>query len=615
MVPAHHTLQLRYKRSYYKFSNNFIDTDSSDLVTYANGCYEHYKYHECLLCCNKLLKPNALEQGDKDQIQVLKCKALFKIFQTEYHLLQNERELLTSGEFHQKEKSCYDKLREMIGPLGAALDKNSIDDEAYACLDHGMIHVIRGTNELNKFRRCMLCLKQRDDLKRSHIVPKSILEVFRSGFVQHQGNKGLIVAGVQSSKAQIYHSEKTITKFMLCGDCEALLNQNGEHDFLNKFFMKIYDPSISEALTVGKSLPYESWLYHFCIGFLFRVIAGFIGIPNVMNHHEVYSFFTKCRKFLLDRSNVSSFPKVYLLANPTKIPHEYRNEWNHEALLEPAFFHCPKIRLSNGNTCHFPEAHFLMAHLGILNMIVTFSPADDVSMPEQFVVNPNAGMYILPPEEGRLEFLPVGIKTTFTIISENIKEDMKEFFFRREKPFPPVAPKTADKALQDTVGLVEAINSDFNQLMESNANYLPSNFHVDKVTKTFQLPPEYRLLVHFTMWVQVLASNFTYFVGIFNSQQPFVIIYQSSVSETKCFGCLVSEDDLKVTKYISSIQFTKNSSIGQKLDAITSTLGDILPILLRTKGFKDLKMLINYCKHRYVPAFIRHISSIKFVLL
>ena len=569
----------------------------------ANGCYEHYKYHECLHSCNRLLKHESLKEGVRDQVQVLKCKALFKIFQSEHRLLQNEYERLSSREFYEREKACYDKVREVIGRLGAALDGHSIDNEGSVCLDYGMIEIVRGTNELNKFRRCMLCLKQ-GELKRSHIVPKSVLEVFRSGFVQHQGNKGLTVAGVHSSKVQMYHSEKTITKFMLCGGCEMLLNKDGEHDFLNKFFIKIYDSSNSEALTKGRKLPYEGWLYHFCIGFLFRVVAGFIGIPNVMNHHEVYGFIKECRNFLLKRSCLPSFPKVYLFTNPTRIPHEYEKEWVNETLVEPAFFDCPSVRLSNGNTCHFPEAHFLLAHLGILNMIVPFSPADDVSMPEQFIVDPNGGVYTVPPEEQRLKFLPEGMKTTFSRISENIKEDMKDFLFRREKPFPPVASKTTDKNLQDTVGLVEAINADFNLLMKSSepkiSNYLPTNFHVDSETKTFQLPPEYSLIIHATIPVEMLASKVSYFVGITNSQQPFVIVYQCSVSETKCFGCLISEDDLTVQKYISGILLMQNPSIARQFDTITATLGDILPIILRTKGFKNMKMLIYYFKHRYM---------------
>lgn len=555
-----------------------------------------------------LLDQDSVEQSIKDQIQVLKCKALFKVFQSEYNKLQNERDEITSGECYQKENLCYEKLRELIGPLGAALDKDSIDDEAYAFLDYSMMHVISGVNELNKFHRCMLCLKQRADIKRSHIVPKSVLEVFRSGFVQHHGNKGLVVASTQSLKTQIYHSEKTITKFMLCSECETLLNKKGEYNFLNKFFTKIYNPSISEVLTVGQEIPYEGWLYHFCIGFLFRVIAGFIRIPNVMNHHEVYSFFRDCRNFLLEKSSPSSTPKVYLLANPTKVPEQYKKEWVNETLVEPAFFDCPNVRLSNGNSCNFPEAHFLLAHLGILNFIVTFSPANDISLPEKFAINPNGGIYPLPPEKQRLRFLPDGVKMTFSRISESIKEDMHKFLFHREKPFPPVLSRAADKALQDTVGLIEAINSDFTQLMaeqsESKMNYLPKNFQVDKETKTFQLPPEYKLLVHFTMWVELLASNFTYFIGVFNLQQPFVIIYQCSVSETKCFGCLISEENFKVTEYISDVQFTKYSGLVRQFDAITSTLGDILPIILHTKGYKDLKMLLYFFRQRYVSFFV-----------
>ena len=92
-------------------------------------------------------------------------------------------------------------------------------------------------------------IQQCHDLKRSHIIPKSILEIFRTGFVHHYGNKSLTVAGgTQSFKGQAYHSEKTIAKFMLCGKCEMLLSKEGEQDFMTNFFKKIYDPSDTKAL-------------------------------------------------------------------------------------------------------------------------------------------------------------------------------------------------------------------------------------------------------------------------------------------------------------------------------------------------------------------------------
>lgn len=106
-------------------------------------------------------------------------------------------------------------------------------------------------------------------------------------------------------------------------------------------------------------------------------------------------------------------------------------------------------------------------------------------------------------------------------------------------------------------------------------------------------------MVHATISMQVPASTFTYFIGIVNPQQPFVIIYQRSTSGTKCFGCLVSEDDLTVKKYISGIPLMNHPGIVRELDSVTATLGDILPILLPSKGFKDMKMLIGYFKHRY----------------
>ena len=552
------------------------------------------------MTCDKLLEDGDFKQASTQSLRVLQCKAQFKVYEQENLQLKNFLHSLSKDAIHKQKSSSLDKLHQIVRFLGAAHDEGTIDCEGSKYLDTAMINLVM-ENELKKLNRCTLCLKNGVELKRSHIVPRSILDIFRRGFVQHQGNKGLTIAG--GPDVLMYHTDKTITKYMLCGSCEHMLNVCGEQDFLKSFFLKIYDPSRPECLSAAEEIRYGKWLYHFCIGLLFRAIAGFIGIPDVMNNNEVYSLFVKCRKFLLNEFSNESLPSIYLLVNPAKVPREYQGEWVSEALVEPAFFHCPRVRLSNGSNCDFPEVHFMLVHVGILNMVVAFEPAKDVPMPGKYIVDAQSGVYEVPPEERRLAYMPAGVKTSFTHISENIKEDMKAFLFRRQKPFPRVSSESVkgNTQLQDVVGLVQAINSDFSALFEQyggNFNFLPDNFRIDHETKMFELPSGYNLMIHSTTVVEKLKIKVSYFIGVTDGHQPFVIIYQCSNAGVKCFGCLVSKDDLTFQKYISKLPLEKYLSIAGELEGLTRDLGTILPIFLRTKGYKNMETLLHFYKHR-----------------
>ena len=580
-----------------------------ELLVYAEGCYDHEMYEECILSCSRLDKVSSLQSEKKGTVKLLLGKAFFQVYRKELMILENTYETYHAKELREKESSCYDKVHQTIKHLFDAHKLNTIDVLGSTYLDIAMMDIIRGVNELNKVSHCMLCLKREKNLRRSHVVPKSILGVFREGFVQHHGDKGLTISGVLSSKALKYHSEGTITKFMLCGACEMLLSVNGEEGFSKHFFSKLYDPLDQNCLKAKKELPYDTWLYHFCIGLLFRIVTGFIGVPYVANHGEIYSFIKICRSFLLNGKNSEyPLPSVYLLTNPVTIPMEYKNVWVHEALVEPAFFQLKTIRLSSGVSCFFPEVHFLIAHIGILNLIIKFSPAEDVKLPDEMRINPTGGVYVIPADEERLNYLPGGVKEVFTEVSGNIREEMKEFLFRREKDFPPEVSKSGENhPLKDAVGLVSAINADYDVLIEqslekqTNLNTLPASFCVDHSMKMVSLPPNYKLLIHSTIGSE--ETKITLFVGVkaikkVDTCQPFVIFYQLSPTGIVCGGCLVSVDDCSIKEFIGGIPLQKNPQIFKGITKIAESIPDVLPIILKPKGFSNLKGLVEYFQLR-----------------
>ena len=100
-----------------EFMHASVFTDWNSCMEYAEGCYKYSKYHECLQNCDRLLNEDSVEQNVKYKAQVQKCKALYKLFRADYRLLKNERDFLSPKEVHEREKSCYDKVREVVGCL------------------------------------------------------------------------------------------------------------------------------------------------------------------------------------------------------------------------------------------------------------------------------------------------------------------------------------------------------------------------------------------------------------------------------------------------------------------------------------------------------------------
>lgn len=71
--------------------------------------------------------------------------------------------------------------------------------------------------------RCALCLQDRD-LRKSHLMPKSLYRVIRNAFPG--GGKGLVFSSVD--KGTSAYTNKQVVANLLCEDCEGLFDKKGE---------------------------------------------------------------------------------------------------------------------------------------------------------------------------------------------------------------------------------------------------------------------------------------------------------------------------------------------------------------------------------------------------
>ena len=595
---------------HYGFVSTFLDLKV--LLNYAQGCYDHENYCDCKRVCQRILANDNLTMAQINTTNLLMGKAVFRLYQEENKLFLAYKESFNEREVQKWKESLFLKVKLVIHCYYKS--ETSHDDDLAMYFDIAMMQCIQIKNELS---RCLLCLKSGQKLKRSHIIPRSVLENFRKATHQYKGNRFIEIYSPFDSSQFVgkNFSDKTLTKFMLCEQCEALLNVGGEQPFYNNFFKKIYDPLNPDCLTVALKLPYEEWLYHFCLGYIFRGIAAFIGIPNVSNSVEFYTFFKFCRLYLLKKElEPHLLPKVHILISPTSPPPEYRDQWTRETLVGPAGFHFTYRQLSNGALNHYPKVNFFAATLGIINILVTFSPeSEDFELPASSFIDPSGGELLIPAEHERSDYLPLGIKELYSSISHDQRKRAQKVMFKKDKFAPiPINEGTNTKNsleinLRKNFKLAEAISIDkelFQQQAEKDGglflNCLPQHFSVNHHHREMKLPENYKHLLHYHIMDIEEYINVTIFIGVKyfpdkKSLEIFVIYYEYMPEQTLCFGCELSPRDYSVKRYISDIPLQDYpEAVAERIADSVTVLPIVVPLAVKKAGFANHHSLLYH---------------------
>ena len=475
----------------------------------------------------------------------------------------------------------------------------AIDDKFTMHLDIVMMECIR-FNELQKLNCCMLCLKQGQKLQRSHIIPKSILHSFRKAVQQYSGNVAFQLTNPLTHSYEQLFTDKTLTKYMLCKSCEAILNINGEQLFYQKFFQKIYDPMNEDCLSLAHEIPYRQWLYHFSIGIIFRSIAAFTGIPYVLNNDEIYNLFTCCRKYLLEEPPMHCLPAVYIFINQTTPFLESEQQWLHETLVGPAMFSISKFQLCDGTTSAFPLVHFILAKIGIINIVVDLSSTKD---PGLTPINPDGGLFKVPTEHER--YLLPGIKKVYRRVSHNQRVRFQNSMYRRH----PYAPKAIDgnfytnfkRSYKLALGIDNDMKNIKKEMEKETLKCLPSNFIFDRNHGIVEFPSPYILLLHYNIAFseEMEDYNAMLLIGIKKSKF-FFVFYEESSEQSLCFGCIFSQRDFSVEEYIIDVPLnTYDSSFVERTKELSS---QFIPVTIQNAltncGFSSLDSLLYQYQYK-----------------
>ena len=566
---------------------------------------------ECAASCEHLLSHELTPVDIKDASRVLLAKCNYRQYRKIQRLLSMRA--YVDPVYIDQHKSCYELAEKVVKFLKLASKKGNgdLDEESLKCLDISLMDISREGNEnVKKYRYCLLCKRSNSEIQHSHVLPKAILECFTASMGQTVGKKAFKAINFPMKKRFRYFTSKELAFYTFCKHCEKIFNDEGEKGFLN-FFKEIYNSEDTDTLKKEHKLEYGPWLYHFCVSFIFRGIATSTGIPDYMESSEVYQCFLKCRKFLMGDYTLDSpeLPQILLLFNPTTVPQEYKLQVLNCVLIAPGFFFCDSVSLANGSIVEPPVAQFMVAHIGIMNMLVVFSKDKSESVLDKHKVLPFGGTCIVPHDSERV--LPKGMWKMFSSLSADYRRETQESFFHKKDKVPihiQTVETEAEMIKQEAFKIMSASLKDrhlFADQCEQKSpvilNLLPETFIIAKESSVVSLPPDHHFLLHFHKFDENEQGS-TALIGLFTKKgqpvKPFVIHYQFNLTHGFCVGFYLSESG-EVKDLICDTS-PEEESVRILVERVQKSIPIALPVILNVKGFVNMQSLIYHFQHRYV---------------
>lgn len=395
-----------------------------EYFSYAQSCFKHERYQNCIDACTELIKRE--NSFIIQKAKILKAKSLYYAYQGNQRVYLRNRSTAPAKVIEPMKAKLYRMTKECILILGAALDMSQFDEDTSEILDRAMIDYVRETNSLKDCKRCLLC-RCKKELRRSHIIPKSILKEIAVDLMTDDDDHKVFLPLIGKT---VKKSAGEVTYWLLCADCEERLCQNGENQFSEQVFQKVC-PNRCIFLS-DISIQYGRWFYDFCIGLLFRTLA-ISDQHHIMEHsYDLYKLFALCRDHLLCMSPLlkvestegkinqkaisdlvlSNQLQVYFFVNPTINLSSTGN------LKLPGLYLSP-FNLETGTYQHNNKRSFFCAHFDSFNILIQLG---DNSYCPNFhptaIINPSGGVVNVPHEYIRWRQVPAGVWQVLNVSSQ-----------------------------------------------------------------------------------------------------------------------------------------------------------------------------------------------------
>lgn len=448
-------------------------------------------------------------------------------------------------------------------------------------------------------------------LRASHLFPESVIRRFAAAVpgavgakVCHWDTSG---SGQQKKKDQLL-APKMCSQYMLCDRCEGILSRHGEAQFVRCFFDKIYDEKNPTKSKEAQSIDYDSWLYLFCLGLIFRTI--YTDMEESLNAAEVHKLLCKCRECLLNAESlkdVTSKPDVYLFMSPTEDSSENSgliNMFLAGTCVSYLGLHHLDTSFEDVLSEDPVQAHFCLIHIGVVNILVTFGPSRDAVIHNRFRVSTNKGVYTVPTNEDRKRLLPKGLWTAFQILSIESERDWIE---SREKTYTPVSDPRGSAA--ETFGILKNQEHDESLVLEGvfpsvgggpfEVTLLPSGFKMDLANQRNPLvvPNGHHILLHHSHGGQDNCATVLLGVGrggAYSLSKPYVIWCSAQPTLVFCTGFFISPEDLSPITFLPDRQGKTSFKHPEKLlEDYAVPTANLLRCAMEEKGCHSLRSILD----------------------
>ena len=527
---------------------------------------------------------------------------------------------------------CAISAKAAVKDLGFALDCGVLDEEGSYLMDIAMLHFVMIKHQLRDCNRCLLCRRRGVKLKDSHTCPKFVLKEVDK-IAKESGIAEFIDAQdfYSASGRFAAYTAKTATYAMLCGRCEQVLSQNGEDQF-QKTIMPIFNSANDEMQTA----KYDSTLYSFCLGVVFRFFVHNV-FTIYCNASEIYSLLVACRHHLLSlpvkySETESPNPPPVATAVPTTpfevflFPSPLKLHIENSQLI-------PLASSMTGNysawyltspLCTEPETkaafcHALVVRLLFFSIVIPFSPAKagGLMLDENSRINPHGGDYQVLPDIRRWEVMPSGLLQVFMWFAHAFEKQLQQISsgLKTTKKDSKKANALFDSLTLFTNTLQQPIDANSLQLLPPKEKELISMFlskslvPVKMLPECFDIrtsPPEvilkegYKLLYH----VHCEEENATFFLAANDEDLPYgklvVIIKYTEVGEnfervegvnihvrkddSNCSVCVTGFLQEPATETLQETQHSRHRTVSEKirrsLNALVQRCGS-LKVFLR----------------------------------
>ena len=646
--------------------------DGNQVLMHMEQCCKYGRYQECLECYH-ITFGNKTLSSSLNKAKYFTGKSYFYLYREKQRLLQFVS--LSTAETYQYRDSYCALMFQAVKLLSVSFDAGLLLEDDKWMFDRAMIDYVHVTNNLKECMRCLLCLKKSRDIRRSHYCPRKVLERFTSGCYMPSNMKGLLslhegnVISCDTPKIKALFMFCSSCEDLLSqnGETQFLPNFFDKlydiADLKNTAFSVTGDGSLQDSLkddlklnsnnstpsikpvadgdsnsdvavetsnvstsgniplseplhlSQSKDIVYDRWLYMFCIGVVFRGIA-YMSRKSYVNSNELYSLFIKCRECLLKAphiDDIENLPVIEILISPSSPnPGDEKHGFIHLAMRMLYQFTIGITNLQNG-VFHFPqEAHFVLAQIGIINILVKLPPSHGIPAPPGCVIHSSKGVHVyhIPANKERYSLCYEGI---WEVIHSTAQE-LLEAWWQRPKEF---YPQEAQKPPDDVMDLYNIEGSGFTDLFASGGSilaaqpgslapmildFLPEGFHLDSSLHTVRFPDGHKIVAHKCFYDELIKT--VYFIvigqtGAYNVNKPYTVVHFSAPGIIIKAGFFIDIQELVALDFLPDKRTREMLPDVKVIEEIKSDLRDNLFLLLQEKGFSSLAPLLQ-CHLKYV---------------